>query len=371
MSVSSQTKKPLIALFSPNLGGGGAERVLVNLACGLCERGFPVDVVLGSATGALIADLPKAVRVVDLRAPRMVLSLPALTKYLVQQRPHSLLAFLDHANVAAIWAGFISGRKTRIVASVHSLWPITADSPKYDWKTHLLGWIAAHTYRHAHAVLAVSNAAADALAKSIGIERRRITVIYNPVITPTFLVRSSETLAHPWFNAGEPPVIVGMGSLYPVKDFPTLLRAFAQVRKSLPCRLIIMGEGRLRNDLERLAENLGVIQDILLPGFMANPFPVLKRAGVFVLSSRHEGLGNVLVEALALGVPCVATDCRGGPSEILAGGRYGVLTPVGDVDAMASVIAATLQTPRAIVPEAAWLPFTLTTATDAYERILG
>jgi glycosyltransferase involved in cell wall biosynthesis len=371
MTAGSQAQKPLIALFSPNLDGGGAEHVLVNLAHGLCDRGFPVDVVLVSATGVLLPDLPKAARVVDLRTPRMVLCLPALCKYLFRQRPHSLLAFLDHANLVAILAGFIAGGRTRIIASVHSLWPMTKDSFQYGWKTSVLAWFARHAYKHAYAIVAVSNAAADSLAKSIGIERERVSVIYNPVITPAFLSRSSELPAHPWFNAGEPPVIVGMGSLYPVKDFPTLLRAFAKVRAHLPCRLFIMGEGVRRNDLECLAEDLGVRRDVLLPGFIANPFPNLKRAGVFVLSSRHEGLGNVLIEAMALGVPCVATNCKGGPSEILADGRWGVLTPVGDVDAMAAAISAALQHPPAVVPETAWQAFTLASATDAYVRILA
>ena len=366
-----QTGKPLIALFSPNLGGGGAERVLVNLAHGLCARGFPVDVVLVSATGVLLADLPRSARVVDLRTSRMALSLPALCRYLIQQRPHSLLAFLDHANIIAICAGLLAGGRTRIVASVHSLWPMTEDSFQYGWKTRLISLFARRVYQHAFAVVAVSNAAADKLAHSIGLERKRISVIYNPVITPVFLEHSSEAATHPWFDAGQPPVIVGMGSLYPVKDFPTLLRAFAKVRAHSPCRLMIMGEGERRGELEQLAESLGVSRDVTLPGFIANPFPNLKRAAVFVLSSRHEGLGNVLIEALALGVPCIATGCNGGPAEILAGGRYGVLIPVGDVDAMATSISAALQRTNAAVPEAAWQPFTLTAATDAYERILA
>jgi glycosyltransferase involved in cell wall biosynthesis len=371
MTASSKTQKPLLAMFAPNLEGGGAERVLVNLAYGLCERGFPVDVVLASATGAFVSELPRAVRVVDLRKRRVALSVPALSKYLRQQRPHSLISFLDHANVTAICAGFIAGNRSRIVVSVHGMWPLTEDRPQYSWKNRVLTRFAHHAYKRAHAVVAVSNDVADSLAMSIGIERERISVVYNPVITPTFLQRSSEPEVHPWLNAGEPPVIVGMGSLYPVKDFPTLLRAFAKVRAQLSCRLMIMGEGVRRRELECLAEDLGVEQDVLLSGFIANPYPNLKRARVFVLSSIREGLGNVLIEALALGVPCIATHCKGGPSEILAGGKYGLLTPVGDVDAMAAAIVNTFQHPRAVVPETAWQLFTLATATDAYERILA
>ena len=371
MTASSEIQKPLIAMFAPSLEGGGAERVLVNLAHGLCERGFPVDVVLASATGAFLSELPKAVRVVDLRTRRVALSVLGLSKYLRRERPHSLISFLDHANVAAICAGFIARSQSKIVASVHGMWPLTEDRPQYGWKTHLLAQFARHAYKHAYAVVAVSNDVADSLAMSLGIERERVSVVYNPVITPTFLQRSSEPGIHPWLNASEAPVIVGMGSLYPVKDFPTLLRAFAKVRAELPCRLMIMGEGVRRRELECLAADLGVEQDVLLSGFIANPYPNLKRASAFVLSSIREGLGNVLIEALALGVPCIATHCKGGPSEILAGGKYGLLTPVGDVDAMAAAIFTTLQRTRPVIPETAWQLFTLATATDAYERILA
>jgi glycosyltransferase involved in cell wall biosynthesis len=371
MAASSETQKPLIAMFAPNLEGGGAERVLVNLTHGFCERGFPVDVVLSSATGAFLTELPRAVRVVDLGTRRMAFSVLALSKYLRQQRPRSVISFLDHANVVAICAGFIAGNQSKIIVSVHGMWPLTEDRPQYGWRTRVVTRFARHAYKRADAVVAVSNGVADSLAISIGIERGRISVVYNPVITPTFLHRSSEPGVHPWLNADEPPVIVGMGSLYPVKDFPTLLRAFAKARAQLPCRLMIMGEGVRRKELECLAEKLGVEQDVLLPGFIANPYPNLKRARVFVLSSIREGLGNVLIEALALGVPCIATCCKGGPSEILADGKYGLLIPVGDVDAMAAAIVSTLQHPRAVIPETAWQLFTLASATDAYERILA
>jgi glycosyltransferase involved in cell wall biosynthesis len=156
-----------------------------------------------------------------------------------------------------------------------------------------------------------------------------------------------------------------------VKDFPTLLRAFARVRAQQRVRLIILGEGTDRYELEQLVGRLGVKQDVLLPGFVPNPYPYLKRASAFVLPSLYEGLPTVLIEAMALGVPCIATDCESGPSEILARGLHGTLTPVGDVDSMATAIADTLRHPRTAVPATAWQPFMLAAATDAYERVLA
>lgn len=371
MMPSSQTEKPLVALFSPTLGGGGAERVLVNLAHGLCERGFRVDVVLALSKGEFLLDLPKSVRVFDLHASRVVRSIPSLAKYLRRQRPYSLLAFQDHASVAAIWANLIAHTDTKIVASVHSVWSRSMRESAHQWKSRVLAQLTTCAYKHASAVVAVSNGVAEDLVKTIGIKRESVSVIYNPVITPALLTRSEMTFEHPWFHSSQPPVVFGMGRLSPEKDFRTLLRAFAKVRSQLPARLVILGEGAGRHELESLAEQLGITEDVLLPGFAANPYPYLKRAGVFVLSSRYEGLPTVLIEALALGVPCVATDCESGPSEILANGRHGSLVPVGDVDAMAAAIVAVLQNPRPAIPSSAWQPFTLGVATGAYEGLLA
>ena len=196
-------------------------------------------------------------------------------------------------------------------------------------------------------------------------------MIYNPVITQELLERREEPLAHPWFRANEPPVIMGIGRLTEAKDFPTLLRAFAGIRAQQRVRLVILGEGSDRDKLETLVDRLGVKEDVLLPGFVTNPYPYLKRASAFVLSSQREGLPTVLIEAMALGVPCVATDCESGPSEILAGGRYGHLTPVGDVDALANAIARTLRQPLGAVSLTELQQFTLAAATDAYERVLA
>lgn len=367
----SEPPKPLIALFSPTLSGGGAERVLVNLALGLCARGYRIDVVLASAKGQFLSDLPKAAQVVDLGASRVARCVPALATYLRRRRPYSLLAFQDHAAVAAIAARFFAHSDTKIVASVHSQWSRMIEDSAHPWKSRALAQLAGMAYQHAAAVVAVSNGVADDMAKTIGVTGERVSVIYNPVITPELLERSAAPLAHPWFDANEPPVIMAIGRLTPVKDFPTLLGAFAKVRAQQHVRLIILGEGANRDKLEKLVDQLGVKEDVLLPGFVANPYPYLKRARVFVLSSLYEGLPTVLIEAMALGLPCVATDCKSGPSEILAGGRYGTLTPVGDVDAIADAIANTLNYPQTAVPLSAWQPFTLDAATDAYERVLA
>src|SRR5690606_29880659 len=145
---------------------------------------------------------------------------------------------------------------------------------------------------------------------------------------------------HRWFAAGQPPVVLGVGSLTPRKDFATLVEAFAELRRRRPARLIVLGEGPERARLERLVDDLGLSDDVDLPAFTRNPFAYMSRAAVYVLSSNLEGLPGSLIQALACGCPSVATDCPSGPREILQDGRVGPLVDVGDAGAMAAAIAA-------------------------------
>jgi glycosyltransferase involved in cell wall biosynthesis len=167
-------------------------------------------------------------------------------------------------------------------------------------------------------------------------------------------------------------VIIGMGRFTEQKDFATLIRAFARLRANRNCRLILLGRGRLQADYQALAEQLGVAADIAYPGFADNPYSYLARARLFVLSSAWEGSPNALTEALALGVPVVATDCPSGPRELLDGGRYGALVAVGDDAALAQAMAATLDAP----PPAAGLrravaDYTVEASARAYLAALG
>src|SRR5262249_37227290 len=149
-------------------------------------------------------------------------------------------------------------------------------------------------------------------------------------------------LSHPWFAPGSLPVILGVGRLTWQKDFPTLIKAFALVRSRQPARLLILGEGEKRLELETIVKELGLAADVCLPGYVDNPFAYMHRCSAFVLSSASEGLPNSLIEAMACGAPVISTDCASGTAEILENGRYGPLVPVGDVEAMATAISATL-----------------------------
>ena len=207
-------------------------------------------------------------------------------------------------------------------------------------------WLMKIFYPRADGVVAVSKGVADDLARVIKLPRQRITVIYNPVVTPELLQKAQEPIDRPWFRPGEPPVILGVGRLTRAKDFPTLIRAFALVRKEHPARLIILGDGEERHELEELSRKLGIAGDVDMPGFVDNPFSYMRRSAVFVLSSAWEGFGNVLVEAMACGCPVISTDCPSGPVEILENGKYGKIVAVGDAVELAAAMAATLDAPK-------------------------
>jgi glycosyltransferase involved in cell wall biosynthesis len=231
--------------------------------------------------------------------------------------------------------------------------------------------LAVKIYQHAPCVLTVSQALADELTHMYGVPDRRIQTIYNPVLTEALPRLANEPLTHPFFEPGQPPVILSAGRLTVSKDFPTLIRAFSLVRQHRPARLVILGEGEQRPTLESLIAGLGIGADIDLRGFENNPFNYMRQASVFCLSSMYEGFGNVLVKALACGCPVVSTDCPVGPAEILANGAYGDLTPVGDSTALADALLGVLDGRGKVAPPE-WLDqFQTDTSVEAYLDLMG
>jgi len=219
-------------------------------------------------------------------------------------------------------------------------------------------------------VVAVSRGAADDLARTSGLPRDRVQVVYNPVLSPALMALARQAPGHPWFAPGQPPVILGVGRLTRQKDFPTLIRAFAEVRRCRSARLMILGEGEERGRLEALALELGVADDVALPGFRENAMAYMAGSALFVLSSAWEGLPTVLIEALAAGTRVVSTDCPSGPREILQDGRLGALVPVGDAVALTGAMIDALARPPSTVPLEALTPFTSEAAVDHYLRLI-
>ncbi|WP_280541572.1 glycosyltransferase [Chromohalobacter sp. 11-W] len=327
-----------IAVFLPSLAGGGAERVMVTLANGIANRGVPVDLVVVIAEGAYLADVSPRVRLVDLGASRMLFSLPALVRYLRRERPYALLSALKHANIIALWARKLARSQTRIVISERNTLPRDGSSERFE---RIVPWLMRLSYPSADAIIAISGGLADDLARRVGLSRESIEVVYNP-INPRLAQLCEAPLTHPWLKSGQPPVILAVGRLTVQKDYPTLIEAFAEVRKTQAARLVILGEGELREKLEAMVASLGLSADVMFLGFVDNPYAWMRHASLFVLSSAWEGFGNVLAEAMACGTPVVSTNCPNGPAEILDNGAWGQLVPVGDASALAQAMVAAL-----------------------------
>jgi glycosyltransferase involved in cell wall biosynthesis len=358
-----------VALFVPSLKAGGAERVAINLAAGFAELGQPTDLVAVSARGEFAGQIPQGVRLVDLKASRVLLSLPALIAYLRRERPAALIAFMDHAAIVALWARRLSGSSTRIICTVHStLTQATGNTPTI--RNRVLPTLLRSFYPSADAVVAVSHGVARDLSEATGFPLQRISVIYNPVITSALIEAVTHPPGHPWLTDGGPPVVLGVGRLTRAKDFASLIRAFALVRQQRPARLLILGEGNERPALEGLIQELDLTSEVALPGFVTGAQACMAKAAVFVLSSVWEGLPTVLIEALAAGTTVVATDCPSGPREILRGGELGRLVPPGNVAALAEGILAALGGTARRVPLADLREFTREVAAEAYLQLV-
>ncbi len=363
-----KNQKKRIAFFLPNLDMGGAERVSINLANGIAQRNHTVDIVAGSACGAFLEQIASNVNVVDLHSSRIITSIRPLIRYINDYQPNVLVSAI-HANFAAIIARMLSRNgNTRIVVTQHS--HMSRYAGDGGWKVRIEPRLAQQMFPLADAIVAVSNGVAADLSVSSRIPRSEIEVIYNPVIMPELADKKQASIEHPWFGVGESPVILAAGRLVNVKGFHDLINAFAQVRAQRPARLMILGEGPNRAALEHQIQSLGLAEDVSLPGFVENPYPYMAQADLFVLSSIFEGLPTVLVEALYCDVPVISTDCPSGPAEILADGRFGRLTPVGDPEALATNILAALDGGVPQPNPVSWQPYTMDYVVDQYLDIL-
>jgi glycosyltransferase involved in cell wall biosynthesis len=345
--------------------------MVLNLVEGFAAAGHPVDLLAVRADNLEHRDWPAGVRVRDLGVGHTALALGPLTRYLREVRPRGLLCAKDRAIRVAVRARGRSGVDCPLVGRLG-----TDLSAALSGRGALVRWIRTapmrRIYRRVDTVVAVSEGVAQDTAAVTGIPSTRIRVVRNPVVTPRLYAMAERPPDHPWFETDADPVVLGAGRLTEQKDFELLVRAFAQVSKTHPARLVIIGEGRLRGELERLADSLGVRASIDLPGHVDNPYAFMSRAAVFVLSSRWEGSPNVLTEALALGTPVVSTDCPSGPRELLDAGRYGELVAMGDIEPMAGAIRRVLDgvTPPGPASQAV-RDYTVEASTRGYLAALG
>jgi len=405
--MNQRVRPARISFLLDNLTGGGAEKVILNLASGFTKLGHPVDILVCKMEGVLCNRIPAGVNLVPLEASSPNLGflcamradpaafraiagmftkrkpfrfIPPIAAHLKVGRPAVLVSALPKSNINAVLAKYYSGTPTRVVVGAH-INMSTQDTECYSSgksKLRYMRPLLQRCYRRADAVVAVSEGVAKDIAKYLGLHRAHITAIYNPIETREIEALSHEPLSHPWFDSGTVPVILGVGRFVAQKDFPLLLSAFARIRENRRVRLMLLGgdessaeQREHKQQLSSLASQLGVQEDFDMPGFKVNPYPFLRKASVFVLSSRYEGFGNVLVEALLCGCSVVSTNCPSGPAEILSDGKYGMLVPVGDERGLAEAIGETLKNPQNMaILRARGEEFSIENAVERYRKVL-
>jgi glycosyltransferase involved in cell wall biosynthesis len=360
-----------LSFFIQDMRAGGAERSVVRLVNGIAERGFKVDLVLVNRTGPFLNELSPKVSIIELPQQRTMTAALGLRRYFSASRPAAIISSMTHTNVAAILARLGMRDRPRLVVVEHNNFQrnraIRKGLARISYEAVPL------LYRFADTVAVVANDMRMGLAQAARIPSDAIETLYNPVVTPQLSVAAAAKPSHPWMQ--EPldrPVFVGIGRFERQKNFPLLIEAFSIVRSQRPCRLIILGEGELRPEIERLVQAAGLEADVDLPGFDPNPFSILSRASAFVLSSDWEGLPTVVIEALACGCPVVSTDCPTGPREILQDGEFGTLVAPGDAAALADAMIKTIDNP--VDPERLRkraADFNLDRAIDRYLEVAG
>jgi glycosyltransferase involved in cell wall biosynthesis len=373
-----------IAFLLDNLRGGGAERVVLNIASEFVALGHAVDLLVCEFRGELCNSIPAGVNLIQLDAggrlaglwsalsatsggipgilsclvsarkiPGSFRYIQALERYLSEDSPAVLFSVLPKANISAVLAAARADVETKIFIGVQNSLSAREARGRSDGKgqMHHMITLMRFCYARADGIVAASCGVAEDVIRLLNLDPDRVHVVYNPVSVTEGLAETSVATTHPWLQSDSVPVILGIGRMVKQKNFPLLIRAFAAVRKQVESRLLILGgddssadQMAVRQELQALATELGVADEVGLLGYQPNPQDYLRSARVFVLSSRYEGFGNVIVEALLAGCPVVSTDCPSGPSEILEGGTYGQLVPLDDVDELARAILRALDT---------------------------
>lgn len=357
-----------IAFFLPALNSGGAEKCFITLSGWFAAKGFQVDLLLVKKEGAYIPEIFPQVRVIELGGRGMVRSFFSLLSYMLRERPDWIIAGLPGPNIFAVLAKILSRTKTRIMITQHHPFSLNAASAN-TLRRKVRTFCARKIFHRADAVVAVSSGVADDLALHTGIAHARIKVIHNPLNIEQIARLAQEAPPHKWLQEKETLVLLSVGRLAPPKDYDTLLEALTMTEN---LRLVILGEGTGKNAIEKKIAAFGLENRVDLAGFSPNPYAFMRAADALVLSSRHEGFGNVLIEAMALGTPVISSNCPYGPAEILENGKFGALVPVGDAAVLASAIVRVIagQHPGSDALQKRAQDFDLSAVAEQYKKIL-
>lgn len=361
--------QPEVAVLLPDLRVGGAERAMVNLVNALAARGTSVDLVVLYASGEFLSHVSAKVHLVDLKSGRIRNGYIPLVKYLRQRRPRTLVANMWPVTVLAVLARVLSRVDTRVFVVEHTTWSLAeiCANVRTRWLAKTSMFLA---FPRADGIICVSEGAAADLVRFARLNRARVSVINNPIVDSSAKYHPAPEQPRDWCGDGHKRIIA-VGSLKPVKDYPTLLNAFALLTHTVNAKLLILGEGPERHALEERVAAMGLSRQVFMPGVVHDPLPYLEHAHLHVLSSVAEGLPSVIIEAMSVGTPVVSTDCPHGPRELLGNGRLGTLVSVQNAQCLADGMKAELASPHgpAELMERA-REFAIDKIVDQYEALL-
>ncbi|MCB0406240.1 MAG: glycosyltransferase [Bdellovibrionales bacterium] len=366
MPLTQQRKK--VVLLLPTLHLGGAERVTLNLLNGELASQFDLRLWAIRREGFLSDQIPSTIPTTDLRAHGTISALIRLIHEIRLQKPSVLISCLTPANVLAILAVRLAHQSTRVAVVEHG--SILTHKGGRSGLEKVLPWLQKQTYRYADQVVAVSKGLAGEISRNTGVPLASVQVLYNPVIRPDFEARAAETVSLPWTQCKNHFVVAMVGRLEAVKDPLLAIKAVAALRRRLDCKFLILGDGSLRSKTEQAIKDLGLSEHAHVMGSISNPLPYLKLANVLLMTSHTEALPTALIEARALGLPVVATDCDWGPRELEK--SLGQVTLVRDrnPEQIADALHALQFRPKSFPSTQTLVPFREAQAERAYASLI-
>lgn len=323
------------------MDGGGVERIRLILANEFKRQGFEVEYALLNATGELLDEASRDHKIYNLRINKIRYLPFKLSKLLKEIKPEAVLASIWPVTVAAAFGVFLSGITCRLILSEHNHL-----STQYENRSFFHRFVMRSSmffcYRFATKIVAVSFGVKQDLEKLSLLDKTKFEVIFNPISSLKISNTEKKIEVEKIWNCKNEKRIISVGSLKKQKNHSLLIDAFALVNNEVRSKLMIIGEGEERHNLEKQAYRLGLNSNIIFPGFQKDIDSFYQSADLFVLSSNYEGFGNVLLEALINEINIVSTDCNSGPAEILSNGKYGRLVPVENIEALSNAITEEL-----------------------------
>lgn len=331
-----------ICFFLPTLNFGGIEANTIRLANSFVESGYDVDLVIGNVTGEYLNRIDKKINVISINKKTLISMLLPLVRYIKQKKPSVIITGGEGANILLCTTKLFV-QKTKIIISIRTNLTNEYKESNSMKKKLLFPFLSRRLYKKANRVVAVSEGVANDASEFLKIPRDKLKVIYNPILDNSLIKQKNEKVTHKWLVYRENKVVISVGRLVKAKDYLTLIQSFKVVKEKLSnVKLLILGEGPEREKIQAEINKYNLNSDVEIVGFVQNPYSYMSNADLFVLSSKWEGFGNVIVEALATGIPVVSTNCPSGPSEILNDGEFGSLVPVGNVEIMSKEIISSL-----------------------------